>query len=79
MGYSGWWALGFPLLSIICVALLALIAASLAIETPSAFAVIFTIGFAPMIFSIYLWARKGEDGENRFGSAPLKPIEEPEN
>ena len=79
MGYSGWWALGFPLLSVLCVALLAFVATLLGIEDFSVVAIVLVIGFAPMIFSIYLWAKKGEEGENRFGANPLEPIEEPES
>ena len=79
VGYSGWWALGFPLLSVLCVALLAFVATLLGIEDFSVVAIVLVIGFAPMIFSIYLWAKKGEEGENRFGADPLEPIEEPES
>ena len=77
--YSGWWTLGFPLLSVVCVALLAFVATLLGIENFSVVAIVLVIGFTPMIFSIYLWAKKGDEGENRFGPDPLITVEDSED
>ena len=77
--YSGWWALGFPLLFVLCLVVFAFVAYLFGVENPTFIPIILSLAAAPMIFSIYLWAKKGDEGENRFGPDPLITVEDSED